>query len=119
MPTQPNKSPADIRSELSEDLFSRMDTAPDACGYTREDIDRCLLILDSYMASISSRPAMSEDEIRGIVKQTVLDLSALDNKCGCCLIETVEREYICDLLLRAAQEAGLKTDEDITEGRDW
>ena len=50
-----------------------------------------------------------------------LALNALNEDCGGNLIETGEREALCDLIERAAREAGLpESDEDITEAwREW
>ena len=48
-------------------------------------------------------------------KEAVLELNVLNDKCGEGLIETDQREAICQLLLVSAQDAGVGTDDDITE----
>jgi len=63
---------------------------------------------------------VSQQGIRDAVQKIVTDLNALNEKCECSLIETDQREDLCELILVAAKAAGLDTDEDhITEGREW
>lgn len=50
----------------------------------------------------------------------VLKLNKLKEKCGGSIIETDQREDLCQIILVAARRAGLKTEEDMTEeGREW
>ncbi len=54
------------------------------------------------------------------MRQVVLDLNGLNEESGGGLIETDQREGLCQLILVAALHAGLKTDEDVTEEwREW
>jgi hypothetical protein len=110
-------------------------------GYTQADIDRCAEILDTLLEALTtaseayaSSPAHDdEDEADGeetelrdesimqAVKEAVLDLNALNEACEGGLIETDQREQLCDLIITAATQAGLDTDgQDITEEwREW
>lgn len=119
LPTYSEKPLAPVRARLLDGMVRYMRKVAN-CGYTQEDIDHCASILDKYQASLASGSAFTKTEIRNAVKKAVLDLNALNNKCGGGLIETDQREYICQLLLASAQAAGIGTKEDITEEwRDW
>ncbi len=89
--------------------------------YTQADIDRCSLILDGFLNALDGAPQPVEsDVILEIVKQVVLALNELNDECEGNLIETDQREHLCDIIILAANEAGLDTDEDITEEwREW
>lgn len=56
----------------------------------------------------------SEDEIMSCVEKVVLKLNDLNEQYDY-YIETMEREDLCEFIIKAAQIAGLETDEDITE----
>jgi hypothetical protein len=116
---KPAKDPvASIRQSLLDGMAGYMKVAPDY--YTQADIDSCAKIVDAYVARIGTAKSLSDKEIRKTVKDVVLALNALNESCGHKLIETDQREYLCELILIAAQRAGLKTDDDITEEwRDW
>jgi hypothetical protein len=50
----------------------------------------------------------------------ILDLNGLNEQGEFSLIETDQREALCQLILTAATRAGLDTDEDVTEEwREW
>ena len=54
------------------------------------------------------------------VKDTILALNALNETCEHSLIETDQREEICDLIIKAALSVGVGNGDDITEEwRDW
>jgi hypothetical protein len=55
------------------------------------------------------------------VKTAVVKLNRLNEQCYGCLIETDQREQLCELIISAAKRAGLvSTVYDITEEwRDW
>lgn len=123
MPMYPNEEVTQIRQRLLDGMADYMkgdgDTSWD-CGYSQADIDRCLVIVDVYLAKVASGLKVSQDEIRNAVKKAVLDLNDLNGQAGGALIETDQREDLCALLLTVAQRAGLGTDEDITEEwREW
>jgi hypothetical protein len=53
-------------------------------------------------------------------ERAVPALNELNDRCDGCLIETDQREQLCDILIAAAKNAGLDSDEDITEAwREW
>jgi hypothetical protein len=116
---KPAKDPiASIRQSLLDGMARYMKVVPDY--YTQADIDSCAKIVDAYLARIGTAKSLSDKEIRKMVQDVVLALNALNEGCRHKLIETDQREYLCELILIAAQRAGLETDDDITEEwRDW
>ncbi len=89
--------------------------------YTQADIDRCSLILDGFLTALdgAGEPA-GPDAILEIVKRAVLALNELNDECDGSLIETDQREQLCDIIILAANNAGLDTGDDITEAwREW
>lgn len=90
------------------------------CGYSRADVDRCAVIIDAYLKSVVTTSASGETEILRAVRRTVEELNALNDSCDGCLIETDQREDLCALILAAAKNAGLESDDDVTEQwREW
>jgi hypothetical protein len=90
--------------------------------YTQEHINRCETLLDDFFAALAMPPTTGQqDYILKAVKTVVLELNELNDDCGGALIETSEREQLCDIIIAAAQDAGLETDEeDVTyEWREW
>jgi hypothetical protein len=120
--TNPNESIAGIKKRLLDGMVSFMEgdesDSEFDCGYAREDVDRCEEVVDAYLNAVSN--ASSGDDVRRIVKQVVIDLNELNDSREGCLIETDQREDLCELILVAARQAGLDSDDDITEEwREW
>ncbi len=102
-------------------------------GYVQANIDSCAEILDSYLEALTEAVEghdLEDDEDDGqafnesileAVKTVVQALNVLNEQCEGGLIETDQREQLCDLIQTAASEAGLDTEgEDITEEwREW
>ena len=84
-------------------------------GYSGADVGECGRILDDYLSTVAGA-AGDDAAIRAAVQEAVLALNALNARCGGHLIETDQREHLCDLINRAAGAAG----EDLTEPwREW
>lgn len=131
-----SKSPSPEILSLKEDLIAGMtgrltedesgdegagQSAFDA-GYTKADVQRCAAIVDHYLAAVADCDGAEDDAaIMEVVKEAVLELNALNDSCDGNLIETDQRELLCELIVTAAQEAGLETEVyDITEEwREW
>ena len=116
-----------LKEDLLESMVSFMKGEDDdeegdsgfEAGYTQDDINRCAAIVDHYLLSLSKTKG-DADAIMEVVKDTVLELNTLNDNCDGSLIETDQRETLCELIITAAQDAGLDTDEDITEEwREW
>ncbi|RAZ79336.1 hypothetical protein [Planococcus halotolerans] len=87
--------------------------------FTLESIAETETVLQDFLATLSHLQAPSEKKIIKKVKEVVLRLNVLNEKYDF-FIETLEREELHDFIMEKAQQAGLKTDEDITEEwREW
>lgn len=88
--------------------------------FTAENIKATDEILETYMNRLKgSVDKMSEQDILEYVKEVVIGLNELNEQFDY-FIETLEREELCEFIIKAANEAGLETEEDITEEwREW
>ncbi|MDW4509574.1 hypothetical protein R7236_14320 [Priestia megaterium] len=88
--------------------------------FTVENIKATDEILDTYMNRLKdSVDKMSEQDILEYVKEVVIGLNELNEQFDY-FIETLEREELCDFIIKAANAAGLEIKEDITEEwREW
>jgi hypothetical protein len=86
-------------------------------GYTDVDVAECGQILDKFIHSMTFLTAREEEQINHEVKTTVLALNRLNEK-G--LIETREREVLCEFIDQACLAIGYEPVKDITEAwRKW
>lgn len=88
-------------------------------GYGINDIERCRDILQRYIALLQYN---KNDELKIIadIKTVVIELNELNEELDYALIETDQREDLCEFILAAAAEAGLTRQGDITEKwREW
>lgn len=88
-------------------------------SYDESHVRRCEAILDAFDAGISG--ASARDEALAHVRTAVLALNALNDECEGELIETDQREMICELINNATARRGfISADEDVTEEwREW
>lgn len=106
-------------------MFTYMKTSEDpgygyACGYTKKHIDRCAKITREFLQKLSEIPKGQTQKILTEVKRVVVRLNKLNASCDNALIETDQREELCQLILTAAHKAGLKGAEDVTsKWREW
>ena len=112
-----------FKEKKNEDiLWSMIDYMSFAkdCGYTQNDIDECAAILDNYIDELAT---CKQDKIliMECVKNVIVALNKLNEKCNYSIIETDQREYLCPFIEDAAVTAGLpQPQEDITEEwREW
>ncbi|CUI08850.1 hypothetical protein [Massilia antarctica] len=119
----PNPSIASIRARLLGAMAAYVQRSagdPDSeAPYGKAEIDECAGILDAYAASVDKLPKPAAPAaIMKEVEKVVLALNAFDERCN--VIETEERESLCDIIYLVARDAGLEADEDITEQwREW
>lgn len=120
----PNPEIAETRSEMLEEMAGFMercaDDADSPAPYAQADIDACAAIVDAYIAALEKLPKPAgAAAIMTEVEKAVLALNALNERCNG-LIETGQREQLCDIFIMAARDAGLQADDDITDQwRDW
>jgi len=114
-----------IRKRLLDGMMSHMKASEDpgygyACGYRLKHIDRCAAIIDAFHTDLMTKPKPTPERALQVVQRAVLKLNKLNATCDGALIETDQREDLCQLMLVAARNAGLKVSEDITERwRNW
>lgn len=82
--------------------------------YTSEDVKACMGLLNNHLDKVAL--SNSEEEGMQLVETTVLALNDLNEKCEYELIETDQREYICEIIIQAGAIMGYNDEfEDITE----
>ena len=91
------------------------------CPFTKEDVEKCGLILLEYLESLAALSSPTDQAIMDCVQKAVLDLNQLNEDTDFSMIETEERENIWELIQTSAVEAGLQNvTDDITEDwREW
>lgn len=107
----------ELKESILEGMRSLVEDMDEPC-YPLERVDQCGRILDAYLPAL--RDARGQQAILAEVRKTVLALNVLNDECNGALIETEQREELCDLIQHAACEAGLETGDDVTEQwREW
>jgi len=93
----------------------------DDCTYTLRDVETCAMLLRNYLGELCAMWNPTDDRILQSAKQLVLALNRLNESTDFSIIETDQREAICQLIQESAVECGLKEyEEDITEQwRQW
>lgn len=89
--------------------------------FTAEDVARCGALLAEYLTALSELREPKDADIMAQVEKVVLALNGLNEELDYALIETVERESICELIQTAAVDCGLQdVPDDVTEDwREW
>ena len=114
-----------FKTMLSENILDLMLEFMEDCGedadFTREDVEKCGEILTHYLESLAALAAPDNQQIMGCVEQVVLALNELSEETDYSMIETDERESICELIQTSAVECGLQDPaDDVTEQwREW
>lgn len=102
------------------DYMQSCENDGDEAPYSAADIERCAAILDAFVAHVGGAAGNAE-RIMAAVQETVLSLNDLSEDAES-LIETDQREDLCEFIELAARAGGLNVGagEDITEEwRDW
>jgi hypothetical protein len=104
-------------TRLTSGMLNYMDS--DEPSYTEEDIDKCRDILTSHVKALEL--VKDRAEMLKLVKSTVVQLNGLNQDTGGDLIETDQREWICEFIIKAGSLKGFNSEnEDITEEwREW
>jgi len=108
-----------IKARLIEGMTDYIADGDDS--YSRADIKECNKVLQQFMTRLGKLgDSAPESAILTCVKRAVLDLNTLNDSVDGCLIETDQREDLCEYILFAAKQSGLKHDGDVTEKwREW
>ena len=91
------------------------------CGFSKKDIKKCESLILEYLTALEKLRNPGNQEIMEQVETLVLALNQLNEDTDYCMIETVEREAIWEIIQTSAIACGL-TDhaDDITEEwREW
>ena len=87
--------------------------------YTAEDVALCITSLLEFMSSMASE-AQTLESSKEHVKTVVLSLNSLNHQCGDCLIETEQREDICQFIQKVISAENIEFVGDVTkEWREW
>jgi hypothetical protein len=113
----------ELKNEILDGMRSyKEDLAQDGAdaGYGDGEIDECERIIDRFLDAMIAAQS-DRATARAAIKQAVLALNALNARCGYNLIETDQRDGLCELILGAAAQAGaVQREEDVTEQwREW
>lgn len=89
-------------------------------SYTDDDVAEVQSILSNYVEALAALHNPSDDEIMAQVKSVVLKLNEL-NETKDFFIETEEREWLCEVIQKSAEDCGLQNvPDDVTEEwREW
>lgn len=112
-----NKSIKEIIEILKVGMLDYLQYTDNA--YTKEDVEKCIKLIENFDKKITE----SKSKIEGLklIEEVVIKLNTLNNKCGGRLIETDQREAICQIIINAGFEKGYNAkNEDTTEKfREW
>jgi len=101
-----------LKTSLLDDMREYM--AEGDVEHDADHIEECGRVLDAHLAALAA--AGDRDAGLACVRETVLKLNELNERAGEELIETGERETICEFIIRAGALLGHNTeDEDVTE----
>ncbi|MBQ8447509.1 MAG: hypothetical protein IJX27_01095 [Clostridia bacterium] len=113
-----------IITGVAEEMISFMrDCEEDGvdAGYTEDDVEECKEILFDYIDALDELEDPTDEDIMAEVENVIVALNELNANTDDMLIETVEREAICEIIQDAAVECGLEEEyDDVTEEwREW
>ncbi|QNR25278.1 hypothetical protein [Croceimicrobium hydrocarbonivorans] len=93
--------------------------ADEEAAYSAEEVKQCLSLLKNFLNEMDA--AGDREAGMKAVEKTVLALNDLNAKCDYELIETDQREDVCELIIKAGEAKGFNDEhEDITEEwREW
>jgi hypothetical protein len=96
--------------------FIEGDNEPD---YTPEDVTACITNLLEFMSSMELEE-QTVDSAKQHIKTLVLSLNTLNESCDDCLIDTNQREDICQFIEKVVSSANIDISSDVTkEWRMW
>ncbi len=94
-----------LKGQLAQEMESYLEEVGEGCGYSKTDIGICVAVVDSYLAAVSQ--VVNSDWIMAEVQKVAIRLNNLNDRCNGGLIETDQRELICEIVNKAAKYAGL------------
>lgn len=111
---------ADIQETVISPMLDFM-AELDGEDYTEADVEDCRALLMDYLRALNALESPDDAAILAQVEAVVLALNDLNERTDYAMIETGEREALCEIIQRAAEESGLQDiPEDVTEDwREW
>ena len=93
----------------------------DECGYSESAVSECEELISEYLDELGDLDDPTDGEIMELVRMVVMGINELCEKTDYCMIDTMEREAIWEIIQNSAVECGLSDpSDDITEEwRDW
>jgi len=112
-----NQEIKEIEKRLKQGMLDFIE--PGTTTYTFKDVDNCMQIISEHL-SLIEQTANKEEGLK-MVEKTILALNELNEKCDYEIIETDQREDICEIIILAGNLKGYNSrEDDITEEwREW
>jgi len=110
-----------VKSLLKSIQYGMLDfiEGEDEPGYMPEDVTECITLLLEFMSSIECE-TQTLDSTKNHIRDLVISLNELNDECGQCLIETDQREDICEFIQKVVSTTNVELEGDVTEEwRDW
>ncbi len=106
-----------LRNSVTEGMLDYMNEGD--VNYTKTEVEECRRILEEHIEALSC--TLDRNSAMKCVKTTVLKLNELNESAGEELIETDQRENICEYIIKAGAFLGFNgEDDDVTEEwREW
>lgn len=110
-----------VKKELLGGMLDYISNISIEHSYTKVDVEILSKLIDSFISNLQQLQNPTQDIFMEKVKQFVLTLNNLNTLSDGNLIETEQRELLCELIFMAAKNTGIQVpDTDFTEQwRDW
>lgn len=113
-----------FKTQVTETVANSMIAYMEEWGgvdYTKEDVAKCEAVLHRFLDALAAFAAPTDELIMAEVETVVLAINELNEAAGYTMIETGEREAICEIIQSAAEACGLQdVPDDVTEEwREW
>ena len=116
-----SKEVLELKKELLEDMLDYIADDLDEEYYSKKDVKTCDKLIQKFIKDLEQLSSASMETVQPVVKDFVLSLNNLNDKCAYNLIETDQREMLCELVFLSVKDTiGDFGDIDLTEEwRDW
>lgn len=108
-----------IQNKLSAEMLDYIED-DDFPPYGSEQVEICMTLLRDFVDDIQVMEVDDPGLASNKVQRLIVELNQLNNQYDGCLIETEQREDICELIDLVLAESGYEFEGDITEEwREW
>lgn len=110
-----------IKKDLISGMLDYISDTDEEHSYKKVDVEIVDKLIDTFILCLEKIENPTKEIVMGHVKSVVLSLNSLHEISDFSLIETYQRELLCDLIFLAVKNTGIKIpDEDFTEQwREW